>query len=182
MTEFSYRERPVTSTGVSRGISREIFFRLCTRAPRTAIVVRGAARAGISEGIAALFHVNERELLYFDIALLREMRRYRDFADNFLVHEILARQRDSFDPEVSSEVIFDLDARPRFAGLAQMINHGTEQRACAARHVVFNRLERGLNGFLRFFRIEQVRVNRFEETWIHLDCLRYHLPVGEHSC
>src|SRR5687767_7454609 len=36
-------ESPVTTTRLSRGISSEMFFRLCTRAPWTAIVVRAAA-------------------------------------------------------------------------------------------------------------------------------------------
>ncbi len=39
-------ESPVTTTSWSRGISSETFLRLCTRAPCTAIVVRGAARDG----------------------------------------------------------------------------------------------------------------------------------------
>ena len=36
-------ESPVMTIRLSRGISSEMFFRLCTRAPCTAIVVRGAA-------------------------------------------------------------------------------------------------------------------------------------------
>src|SRR5512138_1064574 len=36
-------ESPVTTISLSRGISSETFLRLCTRAPCTAIVVRGAA-------------------------------------------------------------------------------------------------------------------------------------------
>src|SRR6476659_446928 len=35
-------ESPVTTISLSRGISRETFLRLCTRAPCTAMVVRGA--------------------------------------------------------------------------------------------------------------------------------------------
>src|SRR5262245_11245201 len=37
-------ERPVTTTSRSRGISSEMFFRLWTRAPWTAMVVRAAER------------------------------------------------------------------------------------------------------------------------------------------
>src|SRR5438445_11679982 len=36
-------ESPVTTMRLSRGISSEMFLRLCTRAPCTAIVVRAAA-------------------------------------------------------------------------------------------------------------------------------------------
>src|SRR3954454_22080922 len=36
-------ESPVTTISLSRGISSETFLRLCTRAPCTAMVVRGAA-------------------------------------------------------------------------------------------------------------------------------------------
>src|SRR4029453_176662 len=35
-------ESPVTTISLSRGISSETFFKLCTRAPCTAMVVRGA--------------------------------------------------------------------------------------------------------------------------------------------
>src|SRR5688572_17271551 len=42
--DFPERESPVTTTRLSRGISTETFLRLWTRAPWTAMVVRGAAR------------------------------------------------------------------------------------------------------------------------------------------
>ena len=38
-------ESPVTTISLSRGISSETFLRLCTRAPCTAMVVRGAGGA-----------------------------------------------------------------------------------------------------------------------------------------
>ncbi len=47
-------ESPVTTINLFRGISREMFLRLCTRAPCTAIVVR----AGL-ELIGRLSNVNE---------------------------------------------------------------------------------------------------------------------------
>src|SRR5215470_18870813 len=113
--DFPDPESPVTTTRLSRGISSETFFRLCTRAPRTAIVVRGAERAAASEGIARLFHMNECQLLHFDVALLCEMRRNRNLADDLLIGKILACQCGSFDSQVPFEMIFDFDARSRFA-------------------------------------------------------------------
>ena len=40
-------ESPVTTISRSRGISTEMFLRLCTRAPWTAIVVRADAGCGL---------------------------------------------------------------------------------------------------------------------------------------
>src|SRR5687767_5134205 len=40
-------ERPVTTISRSRGISTEMFLRLCTRAPWTAMVVRAVAGCGL---------------------------------------------------------------------------------------------------------------------------------------
>ena len=41
--DFPEPESPVTTISLSRGISTEMFLRLCTRAPCTAIVVRAEA-------------------------------------------------------------------------------------------------------------------------------------------
>src|SRR6266849_11108626 len=91
-------ESPVTTMSLSRGISSEMFLRLCTRAPCTAIVVRAAA-FGVArlasfescptegsaffrfrfrpalEAIRWFPHVKEGELLHFDVALLGEADR-----------------------------------------------------------------------------------------------------------
>ncbi len=40
-------ERPVTTISLSRGISTEMFLRLCTRAPRTSMVERAATRTAL---------------------------------------------------------------------------------------------------------------------------------------
>jgi hypothetical protein len=82
-------ERPVMTTRLSRGISSEMFFRLWTRAPCTAIVVRGAEafsgllRAFCHDGgfVAALeamrrLRQEEGELLHLYIASFREMHRH----------------------------------------------------------------------------------------------------------
>src|SRR4051794_21632444 len=95
-------ERPVTTTSRSRGISTETFFRLCTRAPSTAIVVRTAPRAAPRlEAIGSLREREERQLLNGHVALPGEMHGYRRLADESLVREILTRGRDSADVEVS---------------------------------------------------------------------------------
>src|SRR6516162_1948094 len=124
--DFPDPDSPVTTTSRSRGISSETFFRLCTRAPRTAIVVRGPLLAAVSVGIASLFHMNKCQLLNLDIALLGEMCCDRNLADDLLVGKVLARQRDALDAEVPFEMVFDLNAGTRLTGLAQMVDHGTE--------------------------------------------------------
>src|SRR6187455_3233459 len=93
-------DRPVTTTSSSRGISSEMFLRLWTRAPWTAIVVRTAAFlvfplrfAGISLRRRSLRppllvnrrrlwmtrgrQVDERQLLDFDVALPGQPGRQR---------------------------------------------------------------------------------------------------------
>src|SRR5580704_15052687 len=135
-------ESPVTTIRLSRGISSEMFLRLCTRAPCTAIVVRGAVftaplfpfrltlREEAIEKLAAvrLFAgVEERQFLHLDAALLREVDRRGGLADQPLVRQVLARGGHAADIEVPLEMVLDLAARPRFAGFAQMIDHRPEQ-------------------------------------------------------
>src|SRR5688500_12501324 len=98
-------ERPVTTMSRSRGISSEMFLRLCTRAPCTAIVVRAEAFAPFRfpvflEAISRLRNREERQLLHLDVALLGQMRRRRRLPDEPLVREILARRQNAFQVEV----------------------------------------------------------------------------------
>src|ERR1700730_14028039 len=88
-------ERPVTTMSLSRGISTEIFLRLCTRAPCTAMVVRAA---GWAEGpwagavlvfIRIFFPVNKGQFLDNDVALLSEQHGRGSLADQALVGQIL---------------------------------------------------------------------------------------------
>src|SRR5712692_7562380 len=110
-------DSPVTTMSLSRGISTVIFFRLCTRAPCTAIVVRAAGLVAIR----SFPHVNERLLLHQDVASLGELHGRRNFADEPLVGQVLARRRDSLHVEIPLEVGLDLSRRPRFAHLPQVI-------------------------------------------------------------
>src|SRR5213080_2729363 len=98
---------------LSRGISSEMFLRLCTRAPCTAIVVRGVAfgasvlppLAGVEaactalvrfrftavlEAIRRFLHVKEGELLHVDVALLGEADGRPCLAEESLVRQVLA--------------------------------------------------------------------------------------------
>src|SRR6266516_4833721 len=94
-------ERPVTTMRLSRGISSEMFLRLCTRAPCTAIVVRAAVFGAVFppfrftaalEAIPGSPHVEECEFLHFEVALLREVDGRRGLADQPLVRQVLARR------------------------------------------------------------------------------------------
>src|SRR5208337_3677637 len=112
-------ESPVTTISLSRGISTEMFLRLCTRAPCTAMVVRAEAldwlRLAVDlEAIRLFLEVKEGQLLHFDVALSGELHWYRGLADEPLVRQKLARCCGAGDIEVSLEVVLDLGARPRF--------------------------------------------------------------------
>src|SRR5687767_7877951 len=127
-------ERPVITMSWSRGISSEMFFKLCTRAPLTAIVVRGAAfAAGRPCGLAAISfrlpgQVEERKLLHQRVALPGELNGRRGLPDQALVGQILAGRGHSLDAEVPRKVILDVGGRACLADLAQVFEHRCEQR------------------------------------------------------
>src|SRR5579863_10074031 len=92
-------ESPVTTISLSRGISTEMFLRLCTRAPCTAMVVRAEARDEFRlaidlEAIPLFLEVEEGQLLHFDVALPGELNGGRGLADQSLVGQVLARRGD----------------------------------------------------------------------------------------
>src|ERR1700733_2409819 len=89
-------ESPVTTMSLSRGISTEMFLRLWTRAPCTAMVVRAEALDGFRlavdlDAIRSFLEVKECQFLHFDVALLGELNRRGSLADEPLVGQILAR-------------------------------------------------------------------------------------------
>src|SRR5262249_34655378 len=124
-----------------------MFFRLWTRAPWTAMVLR--AEAFVPPGLAFAFGLpfafrlafaleaipirwalegKKGDLLHFDIALPGELHRRGGLADEPLVGQVLARRGDAADVEVPPEVVFDLGARPRLADLAEVLDHRREER------------------------------------------------------
>src|SRR5437667_12614685 len=126
-------DSPVTTTRLSRGISSEMFLRLCTRAPCTATVVRAAAfgarlalpfAGGKAEGplffpfrlTAALeairwfSRVEESDFLHVAIALLGKADGSRGLADDTLVGQVFARRGYAAYIEVPFEVALDLAA------------------------------------------------------------------------
>src|SRR6516162_3121304 len=93
-------DRPVITMSLSRGISTEMFLRLWTRAPCTAMVVRTDAfdepRLPFDlEAIRSSLEVEEGQLLHFDGAPPGELDRRGGLADEPLVGQILARRRDA---------------------------------------------------------------------------------------
>src|SRR6476620_3478887 len=105
--DFPEPESPVTTTSLSRGISTEMFFRLWTRTPWTAMVVRAAGRGGAFEAlelIRSFSHVDERQLLHHHVAAFGELDRCGDLGDDALVGQVLAGGGHSFDIEVALEV------------------------------------------------------------------------------
>src|SRR5207248_11666769 len=93
--DFPEPDSPVMTTRLSRGISSEMFLRLCTRAPCTATVVRAATFGGflpvrlavVLEGIWWLPRIEKCELVGVDVALLRKVYGRRGFADEPLVRQ-----------------------------------------------------------------------------------------------
>src|ERR1700683_1218010 len=94
---------------LSRGISSDIFLRLCTRAPCTAIVLRAAGLA-LLELIRCFSEIDKRQFLDADIALLRDSDRLSDLTNQSLICKIFARGRATSDVEVPLEPGLDLAA------------------------------------------------------------------------
>src|SRR5262249_41541246 len=144
-----------------RGISSEMSLRLWTRAPCTAMVVRAAF--GGAEGAALLPlrcaaalgaieispRVEEGQLLHLDVALLREADGRRGLAEDALVGQVLAHDGHAADVEVAFEVVLNLGTRPRLADLAQVVDHGCEQRPRTLGHVAVDRVQRRPHGLAR---------------------------------
>src|SRR5438552_5018966 len=160
-------ESPVTTMSLSRGISTEMFLRLCTRAPCTARVVRAEALGGFRlavdlDAIRSSLEVEEGELLHVDVTLPGELHGNGGLADEPLVGQVLARRRDAADAQVSPEMVLDLGARPRFADLAEVIDHRSEQRGRPLGQVAVGRLHRRLDALPRLLPVEQAGVDRLE--------------------
>src|SRR5262245_22323155 len=102
----------------SRGISSEMFFRLWTRAPCTAIVERASIFLAL-ELIGRLSEINEGELLHLDIAALCQLCRNRRFSNHPTICKKLAGRRYPSDAEVPLEIMFDVARRSRFADFPQ---------------------------------------------------------------
>src|SRR5579864_5116814 len=158
-------DRPVTTTSLSRGISTEMFLRLCTRAPRTAIVDRavlpglGAVREAALELIGRFPHVDERQFLHHYVASLGELDGRRSLAEEPPIGQVLACRSHSLQIEVPLEVGLDLGGRPRFAGLAQMVEHRPEQRGGPPGQVAVNRVQRRLDTLAGLLRVEHAGVD-----------------------
>src|SRR5262245_36319801 len=65
-------ESPVTTMSLSRGISTEMFLRLCTRAPWTATVVRAVARETLRLGAERFLGILSRPFTLFRESELTE--------------------------------------------------------------------------------------------------------------
>src|SRR5262252_10334614 len=115
-------ESPVTTTSLSRGISSETFFRLCTRAPCTAMVVRIAALAvAVLELIGRFPHVDEGQFLHDDVALPGELDGRGDLFDEPLVGQVLAGDGHAPHVEIAREVVLEFRGRACLSDFAQVI-------------------------------------------------------------
>src|SRR5215831_18914378 len=97
---------------LSRGISSEMFFRLWTRAPCTAIVERASIFFDVPtafslELIRWLPEINECEFLHLDVAALCQLCRNRCFSNQSTICKKLAGRRDAMDAEVPLKIVFD---------------------------------------------------------------------------
>src|SRR5689334_24958613 len=110
-----------------------MFLRLWTRAPCTAIVRRAVLVCAFP--LAIMPPVDERQLLDFDVALLRQSNGDRCLADDALVGQILAGGRHVTDIVIALEIVVDLPARAGFAGLLEVLENRREEDLCAIRNV-----------------------------------------------
>src|SRR6185295_11413689 len=131
-------ESPVTTISLSRGISSEMFFRLWTRAPCTAMVVRAL------EAIWRFPQVEESQLLHRYVAPFGELNGSRGLSDESLVGQVFARRRHALHVEISAEIVLDLGRGPCFAHVSQVIDHGPEELRCALGQIVVH----GIHGCL----------------------------------
>src|SRR5579862_5424040 len=153
-------DSPVMTIRLSRGSSSDTFLRLCTRAPCTAMVVRGAGLETIGR---LRIDVEECQFLDVDVALFRQAHGERNLADVPLVGKILERDAGAFNPIVAVEMIVDLSGRSGFAYFAQMFEDGFEQCGRPACDVLVGGTQSRLHRFLRLLRVEQIRVDDLKE-------------------
>src|SRR5262245_28610584 len=130
------------TTRLSRGISTEMFFRLCTRAPCTAIVVRTpplafTACAGRMSALVAIdptWH-EERELLQRRRAALGGANRRRGFGEEAAIRQVFAGRCHPLDAEIAREVILDVAGRSDLARVAKIVQYGREQPLRTLGHI-----------------------------------------------
>ncbi len=127
-------ESPVTTMSLSRGSSSDTFFRLWTRAPCTAMVVRGAALGLAAAGLPGIgtfcrrnATVEKRHFLHPHVALLRQSNRQRRFTDQLLIGQVLTNTGDAAGSEVAPEVVVDFARGTSLADFAQVVEDGLEQ-------------------------------------------------------
>ena len=148
-------DRPVTTTRLSRGIStRDVLEVVDARALDGDRRARGGSlassrrrtrRHGVASAARSTRQVDERQLLHVDVAPLRQPHRR---STTLPISPWSARYSHAVvtlaDVEVPLEVILDLAARARFAGLAQVVDDRREQRRRPRGQVAIDRVERRL--------------------------------------
>src|SRR5215217_7855898 len=105
----------------SRGSSTEMLRRLWTRAPWTAIVVRGPLRAAVPLAAIGRLREEERELLHGEVATPGQQHRRGGLADQPQIRKVLARDGDPADVEIPAEVILDVAAGADVSDFAQVV-------------------------------------------------------------
>src|SRR6187200_986852 len=118
------------TTSLSRGISTEMFFRLWTRAPCTATLVRAAAPVRPFElewflGIGA--GVEKGELLHVGGAALGQANRGGGLGDQPATGQVFTGGHDVADTVVTREMRFDFAAGADLSGIPQVVEHQREQ-------------------------------------------------------
>src|SRR5262245_28116144 len=103
----------------SRGISSEMFFRLWTRAPWTATVVRAVA-ARVLEAIRWFAGVEEGKFLDLCRAHPGQAHRRRDLRQKAPIGEVFAGGRDAAHIVRASKIIVDVGRRPRVPDVAEV--------------------------------------------------------------
>src|SRR5690242_19233575 len=170
-------ERPVTTIRRSRGISREMFLRLWTRAPWTAMVVRAAGLPVIGWWLQR--DVVKGEFLHLDVAVPGEADGSLGFAKEAFVGEVFAGGDHVSDAHIAAEVVADFGGGAGFADFTEMVDDWSEECGDTVADVLLGRYERGLDVLGRLPGVEQVGIDELEKCRVELDGLRQDFAAGE---
>src|SRR6266568_4904134 len=109
------------------------------------------------------------------------MDRRRGFADDALIREVLAGDRNPLHVEVAAEMVLDFADGPGVPRLPQVVDDRREDGRRPRRDVGVGRLERVPHSLLGLLRIEKIGIDDLEEGRVHGHRLRKDLAVGQHA-
>src|SRR5581483_1832422 len=177
-------ESPVMTISRSRGSSSEIFFRLCTRAPCTAMVVRALGFAGapaVLPDIGRVRSAEEGQFVDVHVTPLCKPHRERSLPNQAAIGQIFTRKRHPFDPKIAPEVVLDLGRGARFANIFKVLDNRPENGAGALGEVLVHCRERGLHTRPVFSGVQKVSVDDLENGGVQFKRPRKRFAVYQET-